>query len=326
MPLKTCTFCGKEFNAKHGARQLCSYECQIERSRQRSRDINRIGKTMQTACKRCGVPMASFQSKYCSANCRHRSHWEKKRKPCLQCGGPSNSTSGKCRSCVSLERKPFRECKECRKTFRPKNNVCVKFCSRDCSFANLKANATGGKRKPKPPKAAICRMCGKGFTTGNCSMCCSKQCQKRWASASSTYKRLTPIRDTCLHCKGPMNKTRYIRLYCSRQCTKRAANKIKRTTDRIRGRIDQQRRRESQRGQERFHPNEIFDRDNWRCHICGKRVAKGKAVPDFKAPVMDHIVPICRGGEHSRQNVRCAHFICNSKRRDVEPAQQLLFG
>lgn len=32
------------------------------------------------------------------------------------------------------------------------------------------------------------------------------------------------------------------------------------------------------------------------------------------APTLDHVIPLAKGGEHSRANVRCAHFICNSRR------------
>ncbi len=41
---------------------------------------------------------------------------------------------------------------------------------------------------------------------------------------------------------------------------------------------------------------------------------------------MDHIIPVSKGGAHTRQNLRLAHFLCNSKRGDRESGQLLLIG
>jgi len=219
-------------------------------------------------------------------------------------------------------RRPELTCKHCGKSYRPKAPSRITFCSRECSYANLKANT----KKPVVVQDRPCSECGAMFKPKNYPQkVCSVACRKR-RDCRNGYKRLTPIRDTCLHCGGPMGKSRYIRLYCSLQCGRRASKKVITSSDRIRKRLEKQRRDHAEKGQERFHPNEIFERDGWRCQLCGKRVAKGKPVPDFHAPVMDHIVPISKGGEHSRQNVQCAHFICNSRRREVGYAQALLFG
>lgn len=66
---------------------------------------------------------------------------------------------------------------------------------------------------------------------------------------------------------------------------------------------------------------EVFERDRWTCRLCGKRVARTKAVPHPKAPVLDHIVPLAAGvefgGVHAPHNVQTAHFLCNSLKRDL---------
>lgn len=68
---------------------------------------------------------------------------------------------------------------------------------------------------------------------------------------------------------------------------------------------------------ERIDPAEIYKRDNWRCHICGKRVAQ-------KDATLDHLIPIAKGGGHTRLNVRLAHGHCNVKRGVDRIAAQLL--
>jgi 5-methylcytosine-specific restriction endonuclease McrA len=86
-------------------------------------------------------------------------------------------------------------------------------------------------------------------------------------------------------------------------------------------RQDRQHRRRARMyaaGIERIDPVEIYERDGWRCHICGKRVAK-------KDATLDHLTPIARGGDHTKLNVRLAHRTCNVKRGvDRIPAQLLL--
>ncbi|GAC81238.1 HNH endonuclease [Gordonia malaquae] len=67
---------------------------------------------------------------------------------------------------------------------------------------------------------------------------------------------------------------------------------------------------------ETFDPVEIFARDNWTCHLCDQPVDRAAKVPDHQAPTLDHLTPLAHGGPHTRANVRCAHFICNSVRQD----------
>lgn len=84
-------------------------------------------------------------------------------------------------------------------------------------------------------------------------------------------------------------------------------------------------RRAKTRGAERveiFSHEEIFERDGWKCGICGRRVGK-KPWPHPLSASLDHIVPLIEGGDHSRANVRCAHLGCNSGRRDRGGDEQL---
>lgn len=49
---------------------------------------------------------------------------------------------------------------------------------------------------------------------------------------------------------------------------------------------------------------EIYRRDRGRCGICGRDVLRKKMV-------LDHVVPLKRGGQHTDDNLRVAHRICN---------------
>jgi len=62
---------------------------------------------------------------------------------------------------------------------------------------------------------------------------------------------------------------------------------------------------------ERFDPHEIFDRDRWRCHLCGGRISRARIYPHPLSPTIDHVVPLACGGGHTRANVKAAHARCN---------------
>lgn len=88
-------------------------------------------------------------------------------------------------------------------------------------------------------------------------------------------------------------------------------------------RIAQAKRRAKKR-QVPHEPISLLDiarRDNWRCHICGKKVTR-------RTWSLDHLIPLFFDGPHLRWNVALAHQRCNSKRgigRRI-PGQLHLFG
>jgi 5-methylcytosine-specific restriction endonuclease McrA len=92
------------------------------------------------------------------------------------------------------------------------------------------------------------------------------------------------------------------------------------------GRFGRHARRARKRGAfvARVYRQKIFERDRWRCKLCGKPVARTMVVPHPKAPVLDHIVPLAQGGKHEPANVQCAHFICNSLKGDRPANEQLM--
>jgi 5-methylcytosine-specific restriction endonuclease McrA len=71
---------------------------------------------------------------------------------------------------------------------------------------------------------------------------------------------------------------------------------------------------------EHFSLKEIAVRDGWRCHLCAGRVTQENWS-------MDHLIPLSKGGDHTRVNVALAHRLCNSRRSSgVIPAQLRLVG
>ncbi len=73
---------------------------------------------------------------------------------------------------------------------------------------------------------------------------------------------------------------------------------------------------------ERFHDIEIFKRDNWVCGICGERVDRNLVHPHPYSKNLDHIIPISKGGSHTRMNTQCSHRVCNIKKYNKMPITQ----
>jgi 5-methylcytosine-specific restriction endonuclease McrA len=67
---------------------------------------------------------------------------------------------------------------------------------------------------------------------------------------------------------------------------------------------------------ERIDPLEVFARDDWTCHICRRPVDRTAPPRSSASPSIDHVVPLSRGGAHTLNNVRCAHYGCNSGKCD----------
>ena len=79
---------------------------------------------------------------------------------------------------------------------------------------------------------------------------------------------------------------------------------------------------------EKFHAVDVFKRDGYKCQLCGR-----KTRPDYKNcnlplyPNLDHIVPLSKGGEHSKKNTQCLCRECNVRKHNSGTGDQLrLFG
>lgn len=60
-----------------------------------------------------------------------------------------------------------------------------------------------------------------------------------------------------------------------------------------------------------FVAQDIFERDNWTCQLCGKHLDPAVEYPSNESPSIDHIVPVSLGGTHTLANVQAACMGCN---------------
>ena len=61
----------------------------------------------------------------------------------------------------------------------------------------------------------------------------------------------------------------------------------------------------------------VFERDKWRCYLCGLATPrKLLGTYDPKAPTLDHVISLAKGGWETYSNLRCAHRLCNMRKQD----------
>lgn len=71
----------------------------------------------------------------------------------------------------------------------------------------------------------------------------------------------------------------------------------------------------------------VFERDGYRCQLCGKKTLKGqRGTAHPRAPELDHIVPLSDNGEHTYRNTQTACRSCNRAKSDGPGGQLRLFG
>lgn len=173
------------------------------------------------------------------------------------------------------------------------------------------------ERKIQPPKdiKRICIVCGTGFdnvmpNAKYCSKECniSNQLKKLRDKYKAAWQQPAPF--NCKHCGKEViihyGETRDV--YCSNRCQEKD----------IRNNLAYKRRvRYKENYKEHVSKAYICKRDNWICHICGKPVDKHLKNPDLMSASLDHIIPLSKNGIHAISNVKLAHMICNSYKRDL---------
>lgn len=208
-------------------------------------------------------------------------------------------------------------CEWCSEAFRPKQVDRIRFCSRACAFQWLSDN------KPKPFCVVYfprCVSCGRVFCSRReGKFTCSPYCHHK-----NAYKK-KPARDCiCKVCGRHFQRsTSGAAAACSLRCKKKRKKILG-----VDAKAEQSRLRKARRKDafvERVIRRAIYERDGWKCGICGKRVNDNLAVPHPLAKTIDHIIPLSKGGTHEPKNVRLAHFICNSKRGNDIVAQLRMF-
>lgn len=271
-------------------------------------------------CARCEAPFEPRHGKrFCSDACQRADHNDRRR------GDKDARLAGA----------PEHVCEHCGETFRRRKdrNNTARFCSRDCSNASG-ANISETQRLRSLASSlsvsftirrCLCIECGNRFngrTLGD--RCCSDQClsaysRKKYIAYNDNGRDRSPR--PCATCGGvfePEYGDRR-RKFCSKECNAKSAEaKAIRKAAKMRRKCAVV---------EAVDPIEVFNRDGWRCQLCGVKTPKKlRGTYEDLAPELDHIIPISVGGEHSYRNTQCACRRCNASKSAIPLGQLRLFG
>ena len=318
-----CLTCGVEFPTRVGKgrkARYCSVQCRsVDRTRRHQVAHPKVTRPRPLAtCVHCG---RSFETqpreprRCCSAACvaaRQAASRERQRRPrvCVQCG-----------------------CAFYRKQRGP--NDSRRFCTKNCAGMwhragnTVKRTATReARREARTRRTRACRVCSQPFIYGNSRRrICSPECitQRARAQWRKVYRRRHALQPRlCRECRETFKPTRGTHRFCSPDCQRRRRRRNAKRTRRIYKAV----RRARTRGAEAEHidPIAVFTRDRWRCQLCGcptpKRL-RGQMVD--RAPELDHIVPLSRGGAHTWANTQCACRKCNGEKNNKTLGQLRCF-
>lgn len=248
-------------------------------------------------CKQCGTQLSGRQKLYCTPRCRDM-HISRAK------GRTPREEITKNAACNQTH-----TCKWCDVEFKPKRAGRANYCSRDCCFEFRKAkknliNEMSVSHKVYRTKCVVCDV---RFDGVHGTLYCSDNCRMTFYSIKSKSLH-NPVAFKCKECgcdcETSYGDTRSV--YCSNKCSRRYNKRIRRKMERARLRNVKV---------ETVDPIKVFNRDGWRCQICGKKTPKAKRGSiDERAPELDHIVPLSAGGEHSYANTQCACRQCNARK------------
>ncbi len=270
---------------------------------------------IQSTCVRCfapftGRPYRGAPPRYCTKVCAQAAY---------QAARPKRSRD-KSRKGIRL---PLSTCARCGVTFRPKQSKFSTYCTRGCGWkgqARPRSEAAWlGKTCSVPWKT--CQQCGGQFYGRGVAKTCSDACRGYRRRSGESKSRV------CVECGAAFSfivGAKRPPATCSDLCKEQRSAR-QHAASAAKGKAVRAARLDAQPS-ELVPPIEIYLRDGWRCQICGGTVEKRAKVPHPKAPTLDHIIPVSLGGAHTRQNLRLAHFLCNSKRGNAGAAQLVLIG
>lgn len=63
----------------------------------------------------------------------------------------------------------------------------------------------------------------------------------------------------------------------------------------------------------------LFELFGWYCYVCREPIDRHVRKPNWLAATVEHLVPLCKGGTHTWDNVAPAHARCNFAKGDALP-------
>lgn len=338
---RSCRNCGKQFvrTGKGEPTQYCGHPCRIEcrKAEDRGRERKPVNRRLRP-CVVCGKP--EIAKELCSTHyMRVRAHGDpnftlrglRVEKPCGYCSKamslrPAQAKKTECcsRRC-SMKLRASREGKRTEHGFwcagcgdwsgrRQRSSKDVgKYCSRECYEA---------KRLRVATEVMALRRIAESWRIASVSSLVELEAGQLRRIASNWRKGWSPqvrrIRK-CVDCAVMFKQRTHWGVPECRCASCKAVHATKAKAEWRKSptaRAMKARRKAIVRGlgrkADKIDPIAVFERDKWRCHLCGHKTLKAKrGTCHSKAPELDHIVTLADGGTHTWGNVACACRSCN---------------
>lgn len=304
------------------------------------------GDYMRLAHGGCSLPVSA-------ANTRQPT---KNRPTCTKCGAARSRTKPQevsvlCRNCyrksVGYVAPVVRRCLWCLATYVPKDAKVRLgksggwFCSRECSFADRALHGMpdgsftrsawreyGRRFDPKQTITANCVDCGNtvGAHAQRCDECSRRRNSKLTAIRQRAERSVIRTCPSCMLTWSALGKAGGRKHCHTAECNdafKLHQREVRRAIKlRAGGGNHQSRARRYGGARESFNPLDVLARDRWRCQLCGIKTPQAKrGSMDDNAPELDHIIPLSKGGPHTRANTQCLCRKCNSVKGDAARGQ-----
>src|ERR1019366_5468042 len=178
-------------------------------------------------------------------------------------------------------------------------------CSEECRKVVISRSSAA--RRKKWPSCRIyireCSWCQKPFIGRISTQTkCSAECMRLASLSTQRVADITP----CVDCgKDAIRWNKYC--FACRYIHRRDAANMQKHIRRARIRDSKT---------ETIRVREMYMRDNHLCGICHQPVDMTLRCPHPLSHSLDHIIPLARGGTHTKENVQLAHLICNTRKSD----------
>jgi 5-methylcytosine-specific restriction endonuclease McrA len=320
----SCSQCGSEVKyAGRGPRW--NIHCQACRSGAVSRKKQPFSE--ERICKLCSKPFtatsANRKKQYCSIACGKKSPLK------AALAAERNRARTKAYKCLCCEQ-PFVRQKangvySCRK----------KYCSRECAFEARRLKLPAARRPLE-----IAKQLARWFHQwGDDVYPIVSRCSKCRTAIVNSRAGEDPHRP-CGECSKPVRLCPGCgccllrrRLWCQECAAVRKTEAIRRERrkDKLSGKRAPSLRKRCRKFGVTYTPisrKKVFDRDKWRCQICGVKLLLeytkivGTPAPHPRSPTIDHIVPLSFGPSspgHVLSNVQACCWQCNCLKSDQHP-------
>lgn len=206
---------------------------------------------------------------------------------------------------------------------RGKRGRPAKHCSDQCRRSFQVASA---RRRRKKRRGVLTCACGCGSTweaegrrskylnAGHRNKHVREMARDKWRS---TYVPSEHPSRACERCGETYSAWVPFQRYCSHSCERKVSNHR-------RGSGHMHRARRYGVEWERVNPTLVFERDGWRCQLCGKHTPKARRGTHYaNAPELDHRVPMSCGGSHTYSNTQTACRACNARKGNRSSVGQI---